>query len=76
MSEKIENVAAAVNDDEVVLEVKDLVVQYVVKKQTVEAVNGISFSLKKLEYQGRLSTQLKKVIIIRQLDYVSRFARY
>ena len=47
MSEKIENVAAAVNDDEVVLEVKDLVVQYVVKKQTVEAVNGISFSLKK-----------------------------
>ena len=38
---------AAVKDDEVVLEVKDLVVQYVVKKQVVEAVNGISFSLKK-----------------------------
>ena len=47
MSEKIEKVAAAANNDDVVLEVKDLVVQYVVKKQTVEAVNGISFSLKK-----------------------------
>ena len=34
-------------DDDVVLDVKDLVVQYVVKKQVVEAVNGISFSLKK-----------------------------
>ncbi len=45
MSEnKVINNAA---DDEVVLDVKDLVVHYVVKKQTVEAVNGISFSLKK-----------------------------
>ena len=34
-------------DDEVILEVKDLVVQYVVKKQVVEAVNGVSFKLKK-----------------------------
>ena len=38
---------AAVKEDDVVLEVKDLVVEYVVKKQVVEAVNGISFSLKK-----------------------------
>ncbi len=38
---------AGVKDDDVVLEVKDLVVEYVVKKQVVEAVNGISFSLKK-----------------------------
>ena len=39
--------AAKAADDDVILEVKDLVVQYVVKKQVVEAVNGISFSLKK-----------------------------
>ena len=38
---------AAASDDDVILEVKDLVVQYVVKKQVVEAVNGISFQLKK-----------------------------
>ena len=38
---------AAASDDDVILEVKDLVVQYVVKKQVVEAVNGISFKLKK-----------------------------
>ena len=44
MSKTVEN---NVNNDEVVLEVKDLVVQYVVKKQVVEAVNGVSFSLKK-----------------------------
>ena len=41
----VETAAAA--DDDVILEVKDLVVQYVVKKQVVEAVNGISFKLKK-----------------------------
>jgi len=46
MSNEIENVNTPV-DDEVILEVKDLVVQYVVKKQVVEAVNGISFQLKK-----------------------------
>ena len=39
--------AAETADDDVILEVKDLVVQYVVKKQVVEAVNGISFKLKK-----------------------------
>ena len=32
---------------EIVLDVKDLVVHYVLKKETVEAVNNISFSLKK-----------------------------
>ncbi|MBE6997394.1 MAG: ABC transporter ATP-binding protein [Ruminococcaceae bacterium] len=51
MSNDIENktavAAAEEKDDEVILEVKDLVVQYVVKKQVVEAVNGISFQLKK-----------------------------
>ena len=51
MSEKTVTVAAETRgdriDEEVVLEVKDLTVQYVVKKQVVEAVNGISFSLKK-----------------------------
>ncbi len=35
------------NEDEIVLKVEDLVVQYVVKKQVVEAVNNISFQLKK-----------------------------
>ena len=41
---------AAVNeilDNEVVLEVKDLVVHYELEDETVEAVNGISFSLAK-----------------------------
>ena len=50
MSNEIKNSAAAAaqeTDDEVVLKVEDLVVQYVVKKQVVEAVNHISFELKK-----------------------------
>ena len=51
MSNNLSNQAVQDNVDlnggETVLEVKDLVVQYVVKKQVVEAVNGISFSLKK-----------------------------
>ena len=33
--------------DDIVLEVKDLTVHYVLKKETVEAVNDISFSLRK-----------------------------
>ena len=50
MSKETENKTAALaeeKDDDVILEVKDLVVQYVVKKQVVEAVNGVSFQLKK-----------------------------
>ena len=51
MSEKTVTVTAEARGDmpneDVVLEVKDLTVQYVVKKQVVEAVNGISFSLQK-----------------------------
>lgn len=34
-------------DDEIILDVKDLVVHYVLEDETVEAVNGISFSLRK-----------------------------
>ena len=44
---KVAAEVAAETDDDVVLEVKDLEVEYVVKKQVVQAVNGISFSLKK-----------------------------
>ncbi len=47
MSNEIEKNTAPEAEDDVILEVKDLVVQYVVKKQVVEAVNGISFKLKK-----------------------------
>jgi peptide/nickel transport system ATP-binding protein len=38
---------AVVCNDDVVLEVEDLVVHYVLKKSVVEAVNGVSFKLKK-----------------------------
>ena len=34
-------------DNEIILSVKDLVVHYVLEDETVEAVNGVSFSLKK-----------------------------
>ena len=40
------------NDDETVLDVKDLVVHYVLEDETVSAVNGVSFSLKKGETLG------------------------
>jgi peptide/nickel transport system ATP-binding protein len=43
--------AVAQNDD-VVLEVEDLAVQYVLKKSVVEAVNGLSFKLKKRKAIG------------------------
>ena len=49
MSNETKNNAAVENkaaSDETVLEVKNLVVQYVLKESTVEAVNDISFSLK------------------------------
>jgi oligopeptide/dipeptide ABC transporter ATP-binding protein len=39
-------------DSETLLEVKDLVVSYVLEDETVEAVNGISFSLKKGQTLG------------------------
>ncbi|MCL2392252.1 MAG: hypothetical protein FWC66_06530, partial [Oscillospiraceae bacterium] len=37
---------------ETVLDVKDLVVHYVLEDETVEAVNGVSFSLKKGQTLG------------------------
>ena len=40
------------SDDDVLLEVKDLVVHYVLKNETVEAVNGISFTLRKGQTLG------------------------
>ncbi|MCL2408635.1 MAG: ABC transporter ATP-binding protein [Oscillospiraceae bacterium] len=40
------------HDAETVLDVKDLVVHYVLEDETVEAVNGISFSLKKGQTLG------------------------
>jgi peptide/nickel transport system ATP-binding protein len=36
-----------INNEEPILDVKDLVVHYVLENETVEAVNGISFSLKR-----------------------------
>lgn len=45
-NESMTSDALATNSD-IVLDVRDLVVHYVLKKETVEAVNGISFSLKK-----------------------------
>ena len=41
------NSATNVGRQDIVLDVKDLVVHYVLKKETVEAVNDISFTLKK-----------------------------
>ena len=38
--------------DDIVLDVKDLVVHYVLEDETVEAVNGLSFSLKKGQTLG------------------------
>ncbi len=54
MNETLKNntAAAEVDTRETVLEVKDLVVQYVLKEATVEAVNDISFSLKEGEAIG------------------------
>ncbi|MDR0469976.1 MAG: ABC transporter ATP-binding protein [Peptococcaceae bacterium] len=40
------------NDEVVVLDVRDLIVHYVLEDETVEAVNGISFRLKKGETLG------------------------
>ena len=56
MSIKTGNISAkeqaiAQNDD-VVLEVEDLTVQYVLKKSVVEAVNGVSFKLRKRKAIG------------------------
>lgn len=48
---KMPNVASELRDD-IVLDVKDLVVHYVLEDETVEAVNGISISLKKGQTLG------------------------
>lgn len=45
-------VVQCANDNEYVLEVEDLVVHYELENETVEAVNGISFKLKKGETIG------------------------
>lgn len=51
MENELQNVSTVIHPekdkDDIVLDIKDLVVHYVLKKETVEAVNGISFSLKK-----------------------------
>jgi peptide/nickel transport system ATP-binding protein len=54
-NERINNVTAAPNgqvNDEIVLDIKDLVVQYILEAETVEAVNGVSLSLKKGQTLG------------------------
>ena len=45
-NEKTANAGIKAGDDDIVLDIKDLVVQYVLENEVVEAVNGISFSLK------------------------------
>jgi len=57
MDNEKEKVTAAVSPDptdegDFLLEVKDLVVQYVLQDETVEAVNGISFAIKKGQTLG------------------------
>jgi len=44
--------AGAAGDSDVLLDVKDLVVHYVLEDETVEAVNGVTFSLKKGQTLG------------------------
>ncbi len=44
--------AAATKENDIVLKVEDLVVHYVLKKSVVEAVNGLSFELKKRKAIG------------------------
>ncbi|MCL2166988.1 MAG: ATP-binding cassette domain-containing protein, partial [Clostridiales bacterium] len=39
-------------NDEIVLDVKDLVIHYVLEDETVEAVNGVTFSLRKGQTLG------------------------
>jgi len=46
------SVAPDQEDDDVLLSVKDLVVHYVLKDETVEAVNGISFTIRKGQTLG------------------------
>ena len=43
---------AVISDDETVLEIKNLVVHYVLEDETVEAVNGVTLSLKKGQTLG------------------------
>jgi len=51
-SASAENVPPAYGNDDIVLNVENLVVHYVLEEATVEAVNGLSFSLKKGQTLG------------------------
>ena len=44
--------SSGMNSDDVLLDIKDLVVHYVLEKETVEAVNGITLTLKKGQTLG------------------------
>ena len=48
----MDNEQLAISNDEILLDVKDLVVHYVLEDETVEAVNGVSFCLKKGQTLG------------------------
>ena len=59
MTDTVDNEQSIINatlagsdDEEVLLDVKDLVVHYVLEGETVEAVNGVSFRLKKGQTLG------------------------
>ena len=52
MSNELQNEAATSPGDEVLLDIKDLIVHYVLEDETVEAVNGVTLSLKKGQTLG------------------------
>ena len=48
----VPGISPNLSDEELLLDIKDLVVHYVLEEETVEAVNGVTFSLKKGQTLG------------------------
>ena len=51
-AKSVSTAAPVHKDDDILLDVKDLVIHYVLENETVEAVNGISFTIRKGETLG------------------------